>query len=293
MATKYSRGDLTFHIVNYIILAITALLCILPFIHVVALSFSSGGAADRAAVSLWPVEPTFNSYRYAFQKKEFLVAYWNTIKRVLVGVTVAMSLNVLTAYPLSKTKAAFPGRTVIAWYFVVTMLVSGGMIPTYLIVSWTGLRNTIWALIVPGVSAFNVTLLLNFFRQIPKDLEESAYLDGAGPWRIMAMIYVPLSTAALATLTIFNTVWHWNEWFQGLIYMDNIKNYPLQTYLQGIIIQPDFDMLDVHQIELMMSISRRTFNAAQIMIATVPIILVYPFMQRYFVKGLTVGSLKG
>ena len=288
-----TRGDKVFHTTNYTVLAILALSCLLPFVHVAAVSLSSGAAADAARVGLWPVDFRFSAYTYAFQKSEFLRSYWNTIKRVLLGVTVAMTLNILTAYPLSKSNKALKGRTAIAWYFVLTMLVHGGMIPTYLVVSWTGLRNTIWALIVPGVSAFNVTLLLNFFRQIPKDLEESAFLDGAGPWRIMAMIYVPLSMAALATLTIFNTVWHWNEWFQGLIYMDNVKDYPLQTYLQGVIVFPDFDMLDMAQIELVSKLSMRTFSAAQIIIATVPIMAVYPFLQQYFVKGMTLGSLKG
>ncbi len=288
-----NRGELPFHIVNTAVLVLLALSCVLPFVHVLALSFSSGGAADRAEVALWPVQPTLAAYNYAFQNVGFLRSLWNTLKRVVIGVSLSMVLTVLAAYPLSKNRRQFPGRSLFAWYFVVTMLVSGGLIPTYLVVTGTHLKNTVWALVLPGaVWAFNITVLLNFFRQIPHELEESAFLDGAGAWRTLVAIYVPLSTAALATIAIWCTVSHWNEWFHGLIYMDSMKDYPLQTYLQGMIVQPRFDLMDHSQVELMMRISRRTFNAAQIVIATVPVILVYPFLQRYFVKGMQLGGLK-
>jgi putative aldouronate transport system permease protein len=290
---RMNRGELPFHIVNTVILVLLALTCVLPFVHVFALSFSSGGAADRAEVGLWPVQPTLAAYDYAFQNEGFLRSLWNTLKRVAIGVSLNMALTVLAAYPLSKNHRQFPGRSLLAWYFVVTMLVSGGLIPTYLVVTATHLKNTVWALVLPGaVWAFNITVLLNFFRQIPHELEESAFLDGAGAWTTLVAIYLPLSTAALATIAIWCTVGHWNEWFHGLIYMDNMKDYPLQTYLQGMIVQPRFDLMDHSQVELMMRISRRTFNAAQIVIATVPVILVYPFLQRYFVKGMQLGGLK-
>lgn len=291
---RRSVGETVFHVVNYAILVLLAASCVLPFVHVIALSFSSGIAADKALVGLWPVDPSLAAYEYAFGRTLFLRAMMNTIKRVVLGVSLNMLLNILTAYPLSKTARIFPGRTVFAWYFMITMLVGGGLIPTYLVVSWTGIRNTIWALVVPGaVWAFNVALLLNFFREIPKELEESAFMDGAGAWRALFQIYVPLSLPALATLTIFCTVGHWNEWFSGLIYLDSIKDYPLQTYLQGVIVKPSFDVLDAAQLELMLRLSRRTFNAAQIVIASVPILCVYPFLQKYFVRGLTLGAVKG
>jgi putative aldouronate transport system permease protein len=290
---RIMRGDLPFHALNTLFLVALALACVLPFVHVIALSFSSGAAADRAAVGLWPVEPTLASYQYAFQNSLFLRSLWNTLKRVVLGVSISMALTVLAAYPLSKGKRQFPGRSFFAWYFVVTMLVSGGLIPTYLVVTATHLRNTIWALVIPGaVWAFNITILLNFFRQIPAELEESAFLDGASPWIVLLRIYLPLSTAALATIAIWCTVGHWNDWFSGLIYMDSMKDYPLQTYLQGVIVQPNFDLMDEAQLTLMMRLSRRTFNAAQIVIATAPVITVYPFLQRYFVRGLQLGGLK-
>lgn len=291
---RRSLGDRTFNFFNYTFMIMLAVICILPFIHVAALSFSSGEAATAGRVGLLPVEFSLNSYEYAFQKPEFLNAFKNSLLRVALGVSINMVLVTLCAYPLSKTNKVFPGRTFFSWFFVVTMLVGGGLIPTYLVVSATGLRNTIWSLVLPGaVNAFNVTILLNFFRQIPKELEESAFLDGAGQWRILFNVYLPLSGPALATLTLFTTVGHWNEWFNALIYMNSPKQYPLQSYLQNIIVNPNFDMLDMDQMELMMTITSRTFKAAQIMIATIPILCAYPFLQKYFVKGMTLGSLKG
>ncbi len=291
---KLTTGDKVFHSINYVILSVAAVSCVLPFVHVMALSLSSGPAADAGRVGLWPIDFTLSAFEYTFQRQEFLITLWNTVQRLVLGLIVQMTIITLTAYPLSKSNEQIPGRTIYAWFFVITMLVHGGLIPTYLVVIKTGLRNSIWALILPvATNAFHVTILLNFFRQIPRDLEDSAFMDGAGPWRTLFSIYVPLSKAALATLIIFNAVFHWNEWLMGLIYMDSVDKYPLQTYLRNVIVQPDFDLMDTDQLELMLNLSRRTFNAAQILIATIPIVLVYPFLQRHFVKGMYLGSLKG
>lgn len=291
---KKPTGSRVFEITNDILLIVLALLCVLPFLHVAAISLSSAPAATAGEVGLWPVGFTLDSYKYALQRTEFVVSIYNTIQRVLLGVSINMLLLVLTAYPLSKSSQVLPGRTLFAWFFVITMLIGGGLIPTYLVVSWTGIRNTIWSLVLPGaVNAFNLTILLNFFRQIPKELEESAVLDGASQLAILAAVFLPLSVPALATLTIFNTVGHWNEWFSGLIYMDSVRNYPLQSYLQTVIVEINFDIMTLDQIEMMTRVTNRTFKAAQIMIATLPIIFIYPFLQRHFVKGMTLGSLKG
>lgn len=291
---KLAFGEKAFVVFNYTFLGILAISCLLPFIHMFAISFSSSAAATAGKVTLWPVDFALNSYQFAFQRPEFITAFMVSLQRVLLGVTFNMLLLILTAYPLSKSKKELPGRTWISWIFVVTMFVGGGLIPTYLVVSATGIRNSIWALILPGaVQAFNVTILLNFFRQLPKELEESAVIDGAGQLKILFGIYIPLSIPALATLMIFNTVGHWNEWFSAIIYMDSQKRYPLQTYLQGMIVDPDWTLVDTTQRELMAKISGRTFKAAQILIATVPVLVVYPFLQKYFIKGMTLGSLKG
>lgn len=291
---KKTPGEKAFDILNYIILTVLALSCVLPFIHLCAVSFSSSSAATQGRVGLWPVELSFNSYIFAFQRPDFVKSFLITVERVILGLLVNMLLVIITAYPLSKSKESFVGRTPIAWFFVITMFVNGGLIPTYMIVTGTGLKNSIWALILPGaLPIFYMVILLNFFRQIPKELEESALMDGAGQFRILWQIYVPLSVPALATLTIYTVVGHWNEWFSGLIYMDDASRYPLQTYLQNIITMPDFSLFDPMQMELMKKISNKTFRAAQIMIVSLPILITYPLLQKYFISGMTLGSLKG
>jgi putative aldouronate transport system permease protein len=291
---RKNAGERAFEICNGAVLALLAALCLAPFAHILAVSFSSSQAATAGRVAFWPVDLSLNSYQYAMQNPIFISAFGVTVRRVLLGVAVDTTLVVLAAYPLSKTNREMPGRTIFAWVFVTTMFISGGMIPSYLVVNATKLRNTLWALILPSaVKPFNMTILLNFFRQTPKDLEESALIDGAPQPKILWYIYLPLALPALATLTIFDTVGHWNEWFGGLIYMDKQINQPLQTYLRGVIIQPDFTLLNQQQIELMSKISSKTYQAAQIMIATAPVLVIYPFLQKYFIKGLTLGSLKG
>jgi putative aldouronate transport system permease protein len=290
---KSLKGIEAFDIFNYLFLSIMALLCILPFIHVLSVSLSSSNAASGGSIGLLPVNFTLESYNFAFQKKRFLLSMLNSTNRVAIGVTVNMLLTIITAYPLSKTKQELRGRTVFSWFFVITMLISGGLIPTYMIVTMTGIRNTIWALVLPGaVPIFNVIILLNFFKQIPKELEESAFMDGAGQWRILARIYLPLSLPAIATLIVFQAIGHWNDWFSGAIYLDNITKYPLATYLHNVLVTPRFDNMQLDEIRRVMQISDRTLGAAQIMIGTIPILMVYPFLQRYFVKGMVVGSLK-
>lgn len=291
---KETLGGHIFDIFNYTFLIFLALTCVLPFIHVISISLSSSEATTAGIVGIWPVDFTLNSYEYAIRNADFIRAFENSMARVVLGVGINMALLVLTAYPLSKTNVEFPGRTIFAWFFVVTMLVSSGLIPRYLVVSATGIRNTLWALILPSaVNVFSMTILLNFFRQLPKELEESALMDGAGQWRILARIYIPLSVPALATLFIFSTVGHWNEWFSAVIYMNSTRQYPLQTYLRSIIVNTDVDLLDPAQMEILQKISRRNFVAAQIMIGAMPILCIYPFMQKYFVKGITLGSIKG
>jgi len=291
---KKSKGEIGFDVFNYTLLTILALSCVLPFIHIFALSLSSATAAVQGRVGLWPVDFTFFSYNFAFTRTGLLNSIWISTQRVALGVPISMGLTILAAFPLSKTNKELPGRTIISWFFVVTMFVGAGLIPFFLVVSATGLRNTIWALVIPGaVGAFNITILLNVFRQIPRDYEESALIEGASQFRILWQIYVPLSKATLAALVLFTAVGHWNEWFHGMIFMDMRADQPMQTYLRGNLILPDFTLLSPEQFIEMMQFSTRTFQAAQIMIGTIPILLVYPFLQRYFIKGMALGGLKG
>ncbi|MBY3624878.1 carbohydrate ABC transporter permease [Acinetobacter sp. CUI P1] len=293
MRTNRSFGRKLFLICNFIFLASVSLLCLMPIIHILALSFSSGQAASAGKVILWPVEFTTAAYANVFGKPEYLRAFWVSIQRVLMGTTISMFLTIITAYPLSKDSRQFRLRTYYSWFFVFTILFSGGLIPNYLTVKNLGMLDTIWALVLPGaVTVFNVILLLNFYRSLPKELEESSLLDGAGQFTTLWKIYVPLSLPALATTGLFTMVGHWNSWFDGMIYMNHPENYPLQTFLQTIIIKMDFRFIKPERAELMLKLSDRTSRAAQIFVAAFPILIVYPFLQRFFIKGIVMGSVK-
>ena len=203
----------------------------------------------------------------------------------------------MAAYPLSKTNAKFRGRTGIVWFFMISVLFSGGLIPLYMTVSQLGMIDSILALVLPyAVQVFNILLLLNFFRQVPVELEEAALIDGAGHWRILWQIYVPVSMTAMATLVLFVSVFNWNSWFDGMLFMNHIDNYPLQTYLRTVIIKNDLSSIvgkSVQELAKTMQLSQRTLITAQIFIGALPILAVYPFLQRYFVKGMVIGSVKG
>ncbi|MFC3800803.1 carbohydrate ABC transporter permease [Cohnella sp. GCM10012308] len=280
-----------------IILLAIALLCLLPIVHIFALSLSSKVASDLGRVSLWPVDPTLSAYKYVLSKPEFFASFYVSVQRVLLGLAINMTLAVLVAYPLSKETSTFRLRSYFAWYFVITMLVNGGLIPTYMTVKEFGLIGSIWALVIPGaVQVYNVVLLLNFFRGLPKEMEESAFIDGAGHWRVLASVYIPLSPAVLATIALFTMVGHWNAWFDGLIYMKSPDGYPLQTYLQSLLTHLQNELqsnLAAGNLAILDQITERTARAAQIFLATLPILLVYPFLQKYFIKGIVMGSVKG
>jgi putative aldouronate transport system permease protein len=206
-------------------------------------------------------------------------------------------LTFLVAYPLSKTPSAFRLRSLYLWFFLITMLFGGGMIPLYMVVVKTMLIDTVWSLVLPvAVPIFNVILLLNFFRDLPRELEEAAFIDGAGHWRTLWQIYIPISLPAIATLTLFVVVFHWNSWFDGLIYMRSPERQPLQTYIAGLVRSRSIiggRRLSLQELLDMAVVSERTAQAAQIFLASLPIILVYPLLQRYFVKGIMLGSVKG
>jgi putative aldouronate transport system permease protein len=288
-------GARVFSAVNYVFLSLVAFACLLPLLNVLAVSFSSSAPAAAGFVKLWPVQPTLASYEYALRKQEFLTSLLVSLKRVGIGVVVNLVLTVSIAYPLSRDRKSFRWRSVYAWFFIVTMWFQGGLIPTYMVIRRMGLMDSIWALILPNaVPVFNVILLMNFFRGLPKEIEEAAFIDGAGHWTQILKIYLPLSTPAIATVTLFMTVGHWNGWFDGLIYMNSPKNYPLQSYLRTIIVEQEMTMLTSSEmLQSMNEISDRTLKAAQVFLAALPILAVYPLLQRYFMKGLVIGSIKG
>ncbi|MHA6482779.1 carbohydrate ABC transporter permease [Paenibacillus sp. strain BS8-2] len=290
---RQSIGYRLFTIGNMVFLTLLAFSCLFPLIHVFAVSLSSAQAVSAGAVRLWPVEFTFASYEAALAKKAFLQAFWVTLERTVLGTSISMLLMTLLAYPLSKDSKQFRFRSIYAWYFVFTIIFSGGLIPTYMVVKSTGLIDSIWALVIPSaIIVFNVVLLLNFFRNLPKELEESAKLDGANHWTILWRIYVPVSLPALATVLLFTIILHWNSWFDGLIYMNQPENYPLQTFLQTTIVSKDLSDMSAQEAEKYLRVNSRTGRAAQIFIAALPVLLAYPFLQRFFMKGIVMGSVK-
>ncbi|MBP1988730.1 carbohydrate ABC transporter permease [Paenibacillus eucommiae] len=293
MTSRLPTGRRLFLILNYTFLTTLSFLCILPLIHILALSFSSGAAAAAGEVSLWPVDFNTAAYENIMNKQEYLTAFWISVKRLVLGTSISLFLTIITAYPLSKEPRAFQWRTWYTWFFVFTILFSGGLIPWYMTIRTLGLMDTIWALVLPGaLSVFNVILLLNFYRGLPKELDESARMDGAGHFRVLWSIYVPLSMPALATVGLFTLVGHWNSWFDGLVLMNRPENYPLQTFLQTIVIMRDMRFISSEDVELLRKISDRTSTAAQIFVASFPILLIYPFLQRFFIKGIVMGSVK-
>lgn len=197
------------------------------------------------------------------------------------------------AYPLSKTSKQLPHRNVYMWILIFCMLFNGGTIPWYLTVRSYGLIDNIWGLVLSGsLPIFNVILVINFFKNIPSALEEAAYIDGAGPWRTFIQIFIPLSGPVIATITLFTIVGHWNEFFQGLVLNTKQSNYPLQTYIQQLVVNLDFNTMDVEQIKLASQLNNKSLNAAKIFIAMIPVLAIYPFLQKYFITGITLGSVK-
>jgi putative aldouronate transport system permease protein len=289
-----SRSRRTFLIVNYLFLAATAAACLLPMLNVLAVSFSASSAVSAGAVKLWPIGFTLKSYEFVIGKPEFGKAFLVSLARVAVGVPLNMLLTILVAYPLSKDRKHFRFRNYYAWYFVLTMLFSGGLIPWYMTIKMTGIIDSFWALILPGaVPIFNVILMLNFFKSLPEEIEEAAEMDGAGRWQALWRISVPLAAPAVATLTLFCIVTHWNSWFEGLMLMNSPSHYPLQSYLQTVIVGRDMSLMTTADITRWSEINDRTSKAAQVFVAMLPVLLVYPFLQKYFAEGIVMGSVKG
>jgi putative aldouronate transport system permease protein len=294
MRYRKTAVGVTADFIIHLILIIAALSCLLPLINILAVSFSSPGPAMAGQVGLWPKQVTTDAYKYIATRVEFWRAMGVTLRRVGLGLVINSVLTVLCAYPLSKNARRFPQRKRYVAYFLWAMLFSGGLIPTYMTVYRTGLMGTVWALVLPGaVPLFNVIVLMNFFRDIPDEIEEAAFIDGASHWTVLFRIYLPLSTASLATVTLFAVVGHWNSWFDGLIYNNRPEGYPLQSYMQTILVAMDFSKLNFDQVLRLAQISDRTIKASQVFLGCLPVLLVYPLLQRCFTKGLVLGSVKG
>ncbi|MGE6226829.1 carbohydrate ABC transporter permease [Paenibacillus chitinolyticus] len=279
-----------FSLFNNVFLTVLAILCLLPLYHLLMVSLSASAPANAGLVTFWPIGFTFEAYAKTFDNANFLSSLWVSVQRTVLGTALALVVNTIAAYALSKESTVFRARNLYLWYFVVTMLFSGGLIPSYILILKLGLMNTLMALILPGlVGVFNIILLMNFFRTVPKDLEEAAFIDGAGQFRTFLSVYLPVSLPVVATVSLFMMVGHWNSYFDGIIYIRDSEKLPLATFMQTIIVQADMSKLDPAAVA---SLSQRTIRASQIFISALPILLVYPFLQRYFVTGIVVGAVK-
>lgn len=278
--------------VVWLIVILMTLCCLLPLLNTLAISFSNNSAVNANQVGILPVGFTLSSYKKLLEDNQFWRSAWISVLRVVLGTGLNMLMMILLAYPLSRSKNRFASRDIYMKLIIFAMLFNGGLIPGYIIVSKLHLLNTIWALVLPGaVPVFNVILLMNFMKGLPEALEEAAVIDGASEWTILTRVVLPISKPGLATVALFCIVNHWNDYFQGLIYMRTPSKYPLQTYIQQLTIDVS-QITDTQQLIYLMTISTRTLNAAKIVVATVPLLVIYPFLQRYFVTGIVIGAVK-
>jgi putative aldouronate transport system permease protein len=293
MVQNKSLGWKIFNVCNIIVMGFLALSCLYPLWYALCLSLSSKSAANAGMVSFYPVGLSFASYKEIMSDWKFFNSFWISIQRTVLGTVVSLLVMILVGYPLSKTKKEFRSRNVLMWVILFCMVFNGGTIPWYLTMQKYGLIDNIWGLVLAGgLPVFNLILIMNFFRGLPKDLEEAAVVDGAGPWRILFSIVVPCSVPVLATIVLFTGVYHWNEFFQGLVLTTGDTHYPLQTYIKQMVVNIQAGNLTMDQIEQLDKLSNDSLDAAKVFIAMIPMLVIYPFLQKYFVTGIMLGAVK-
>ncbi len=286
-------GDSIFTILIYVILIIIGLITLFPFLDVVfnSLTTSKELVENAKSVIAIPKNPTLENYKYVLSGNSIFRAYGVTIFRTVVGTILNMTITVMTAYPLSKK--FLPGRGVLMQVFFFTMIFSGGMIPTYLVVKTFKLTNTIWALIVPSLlNVYNMIIMRTSFEGIPEELEDAAKIDGCSEWTTLIRIVLPVSKPTLASISLFYAVWHWNAFFDVVLYITDRKLWPLQTLLREVVLTMSMAELNAQLADVATPPSSSVI-AATVMVSTLPILVVYPFLQKYFVKGVMVGAVKG
>ena len=292
MTKKIKPGKLISTIIIWAVVILLTLSCLLPLINMVAISFSGSNAVSANKVGLLPVDFNTSAYKKLLGDAQFWKSFLISVERVVLGTFINMVFTISMAYPLSKSRHRFRAREVYMKIVIFAMLFSGGIIPLFMVVSKLHLTNTIWSLVLPGaVPVFNVILLINFFKGVPDSLDEAARIDGAGPLTVLLKIYLPVSLPALATVALFAIVNHWNDYFSGLIYMSKAEMYPLQTYIQQLTVDLT-QITDANQLKQLASMNNRTFNAAKIVVSTIPLLVIYPFLQKYFVTGMVIGAVK-
>lgn len=283
--------------VVYLLLLSAALLCLLPFIYILSISLSDSTAVAAGKVTLYPVGFTLAAYRFVLHSEAFVRSFGVAVFRVALGAALNLAFIIITAYPMSQPEGVLRGRRVYTWFFMLAMLFAPSLIPSYLVVKELGLIDSIWALVLPcALPIFSMVVMMNFFRNLPRSLSEAATIDGAGHISVLCRIYLPLSLPSLATVTLYAVVGHWNSWFDGLIYMNRPEKYPLQSYLQTVIVNPEsaFQMMqgNPEAYKYLSQVSNQTTKAAQLFVAMIPVLLFYPMVQRYFTSGLILGSVK-
>lgn len=281
----------------YLLLLLFSLLCLIPLLNTVAISFSDRTSAAAGKVYFWPVNFTIAAYEELLKDRQFFTSFAVSVERVVLGTVIHLAFSVPMAYALSRSKQVFRARNVYMWLLVFTMMFNGGLVATYLWIRQMGLVDTMWALTLPwAVQSFNVIVLMNFMKGLPKELEESALIDGSNPLNTLVKIIVPLSMPSIATITLLCVVGHWNDYFTGRIYINSPAKQPLQTYIYSLTAETSASTLvglTPEEIVQKMRMSSLTFNCAKVVIATIPVLLIYPWLQKYFVKGLVVGAVKG
>ena len=292
---RTSAEDRVLYTITNICLTLLLIIVAYPLIYMLSSSFSSGRAVTTGRVFLWPVEPSLDGYKTVFAYKSVISGFRNTVVYTVVGTMVNVAMTMFAAFPLSRRN--FQGRKVYMSLFVITMFFSGGLIPSYLLIVQLGLINSMWAIILPGsVSTFNMIITRTFLMStIPGELTEAAQIDGCNDFRFFFTILLPLSKAIIAVIALFYGVGHWNSWFGAMLYLRNPGMHPLQLILRDILIASRINPSEIQDAEIF---ERLVFMAdimkySLIVVSSIPVIVVYPFVQKYFIKGVMIGSLKG
>lgn len=292
MTYTRSFGEKAFDVCNIALLAFLAILWTYPFIYTLSMSLSTAAEASREGFHLFPREISFFSYKAVLSNPNILTGYYNTILRTVLGTVLTLLASCIAAYPLSRKE--MPQKSMIIFFIVFTMLFSGGMIPNYILIKELGLLNTVWALVIPTLlSGFNIIIMKNFFQSIPESFVEAARIEGAGEWTILFKIFIPLSKPVLATVALWTMVSHWNSWLDALIYITDDNRQVLQIFLQRIVIESSSTLMDMGVTDQAITqFTPETIKAATVIVTILPIICVYPFMQKYFVSGIMLGGVK-
>ncbi|MGG1516010.1 carbohydrate ABC transporter permease [Paenibacillus oryzisoli] len=290
---QLSRSEKMMMSVCYAVLVIAGLLCLFPLIHIVSLSISDTHAVASGWVTVYPIGFSFESYKQLMTGTPIVRAFWNSVQITGVGVILSMAFTILAAYPLTRTY--FYGRKLYTFAIIFTLLFSGGLIPTYLTIKSYGLMNTYWALWLPGlVSTFNLLVLRSFIENIPSELDDAARMDGCGDWLYLRKIVLPLSMPVLTTLALFYGVGYWNSFFNVLMYMNETTKYNLSVLVQQMIqSQTMLAQMNSSDRADQILLTPEEINSAAIMVMVLPVMIVYPFLQKHFVKGVMIGAVKG